>query len=108
METLSFLFTPGRPAEEHILRDLDDAKEYAMEQGNPQAGHNYMERSQRLRGMYPDVYATTMKQNPLAWRDIVVTHGPQIPATTTQAAPAATFTEPQKVLSGQSPWVVGP
>lgn len=99
----------ARPAEEHVLRDLDEAKEYAMEQGNPQAGHNYMEWSQRLRQMYPDVYATTMKTNPLAWRDIVITHGPQIPATATTApAAAATFTEPQRVTAGLSSFSVGP
>ena len=99
----------GRPAEEHVLRDLDEAKEYAMEQGNPQAGHQYMEWSQRLREMYPDVYTTTMKTNPLAWRDIVITHGPQIPATRTTAPAAAPgFTENDKFLSGQTPYSVGP
>jgi len=99
-----------RPAEEHVLRDLDEAKDYAMEKGDPSAGHNYMEWSQRLRNMYPDVYATTMKTNPLAWRDIVTTHGPQIPATTTAAPPAAAsgFTENDKFLSGQTPYSVGP
>ena len=78
-----------RPAEEHVLRDLDEAKDYAMEKGNPEAGHKYMEWSQRLRELYPDVYSTTMKTNPLAWRDIVVTHGPQIPAGTTPPAKPA-------------------
>lgn len=99
----------ARPAEEHVLRDLDEAKEYAMEQGNPQAGHNYMEWSQRLREMYPDVYATTMKTNPLAWRDIVITHGPQIPATATTAPAAPSgFTETDKIGGGLSPFSVGP
>ena len=99
----------ARPAEEHVLRDLDEAKEYAMEQGNPQAGHNYMEWSQRLREMYPDVYATTMKTNPLAWRDIVITHGPRIPATATTAPAAPTgFTETDKFLTGLTGMPVGP
>lgn len=97
-----------RPAEEHVLRDLDEAKEYAMEKGDPQAGHQYMEWSQRLREMYPDVYATTMRANPLAWRDIVVTHGPQIPAARTTAPAAPAFTEPQGVTGGLSPFSVGP
>lgn len=99
-----------RPAEEHVLRDLDEAKEYAMEQGDQKAGHNYMEWSQRLREMYPDVYATTMKTNPLAWRDIVITHGPKIPATTATAPAAAAtgFTEAQKIGGGLSPFSVGP
>lgn len=97
------------PTDEFRLRDMTEAREYAMEQGNHQAGMQYMEWSQRLREMYPDVYATTMKTNPLAWRDIVVTHGPKIPATST-TAPAAKpgFTEPQGVTGGLSPYSVGP
>ena len=93
----------------YVLRDMDEAKGYAMEQGDPKAGHNYMEWSQRLRDMYPQVYADTMKANPMAWADVVRTHGPQLPAVTTAPPAAATgFTEPQKVGGGLSPFSVGP
>ena len=100
---------PARPAEEHILRDLDEAKDYAMEKGDHKAGEQYMEWSQRLREMYPDVYATTMKTNPLAWRDIVVTHGPQIPATiTVPAAPKKSWGASAAEAMTDPAYFVGP
>jgi hypothetical protein len=66
------------PSDEFMLRDLAEAREHAVEQKNVQAGMNYMEWSKRLRQMYPDVYATTMRENPLAWREMVINAGPQL------------------------------
>ena len=104
------------------LRDIDGAKNYAMEQGDPKAGHNYMEWSQRLRMQYPDIYAAT-RSNPLAWDDVVRTHGPQLPAATSAPQtgpgspgawrpwwqkPAQPPAESNAVSSGQTPFTVGP
>ena len=104
------------------LRDIDGAKNYAMEQGDTKAGHNYMEWSQRLRMQYPDIYAAT-RSNPLAWDDVVRTHGPQLPAATSAPQtgagapgawkpwwqkPAQPPAEANMVSSGQTPFTVGP
>jgi hypothetical protein len=98
------------PTDEHLLRDINEAQEYAREQGNHQAGMSYMEWSKRLREMYPDVYAATMRENPMAWRDVVVTHGPQLEKVGPTTTPPATrgFTETDKFFGGQSPFAVGP
>jgi hypothetical protein len=80
-----------------LLRDKDDAKSYAMEQGNVQAGQKYVEWSQRLRQMRPDAYKLAA-QNPLAWSDFVKIAGPQLsPAIANQAntgAPAVKASNP--------------
>jgi hypothetical protein len=103
------LITHTHPTDEYHLRDLGEAREYAREQGNTDAGMQYMEWSKRLRQMYPDVYATTMRDNPLAWREVVITHGPQLPAPTTASFREPAMTEPERFLTGQvSGFVPGP
>lgn len=98
--------------EPSVLRSIDYARDYALEQGSADSGRKFMDWDRQLQARYPTQYNWYMQNNPAGWYDKVREAGPRMPAVTYPGAgitaPTFAATEPGKVLTGQSPFTIGP